>query len=283
MNNNFDALSALTFASTSDQRSDTELNLSVGIVQPLSFPYNLLLSVPDLMDPDVPYVYFYVYILGGKRVVFWGLYDKTEQQFIIEDGCRYATNQLSTMVKIWTQNQNIYAGNSVKDRTTETMARYVTPKEKVMTYSEYLQGKFLIGYFQGKINQTELEKRYPNLLEIIENTLQLNEYYDEDPFAQYIEDLNDQIIKYEKTINMTDVNRDLLSQVGQSIGQVVQRITNRFYDFIKSGQFEMDSFVSSLNQCPGFDQCSITYSEGCEVYFYGQEGYRSDLDLRRLL
>jgi hypothetical protein len=150
----------------------TDIDLSIGLIEPLNFPYNFFIKLNDLLDiydrdnkeyqnnnyqnnnyqdnnyQDNNYqdnnraIRFYIYSFGQKRIVLWGFYLVDTQEFVLEGGCRYSTMQLHKMLNAWKPNNFLSSGYSVKDRIQETMKRYfepeVTPK---MTIDQYFDLK----------------------------------------------------------------------------------------------------------------------------------------------
>ena len=94
------------------------------------------------------------------------------------------------------------------------------------------------------------------------------------------------ILKYENTINRTDLQKETLASLPIEAVEEIRTITAQFYDAIKSGKFTENSFYSSLDACPTVEECAQNFNEkGCEVVFYGNEelGILSPLDRSALL
>jgi hypothetical protein len=307
-------MQTLIWAEPELAQQQNQINLSLGIVQPLQFPYNLFLNFSNLIDPDSRFVYFFVYELGAKRIVFWGIYDKVDQTFSIDGACRYAPAQLAMMVRNWKEHNVNYVANSVMIRQPlkslmktfqehgfQFTGRQVTnlPSERytnlatepIQTYAAYLEAKFILGYYDNKISETELETRYPGLhdefIQQFENkthpSIVVGDY--DWKLAEYLADLRDEVRLYEEGINRTDLDQYLLPKVEHDIQATVAKITQRFYEAIKTGQFETETYYRALSRCPDLQACQVNAETECSVYFYGdvQQGLVNPRDPRLLL
>jgi len=246
-------------------------NLSISIVKPLNFPYNLFLNLEELSDPNLRFVYFFVYVIGEKKIVLWGVYDKVDDKFYVDGLCRYVPSQLNMIVQRWKAHHQTYVANTVKDRPTEIINRELGYERT--PYSEYVKNKYLLAYLDNKISREELENRYPGLYDEFITKFEdqtglipgLSEDYDV-VLDDYIEDFRDSILNYENTINRTDLNSYTLQNIDPELYNKIVRITKHFYDAIKTGMYES----ISISPCPQIEDCDPnTYESGCELYFYG--------------
>lgn len=307
-------MQALVWAQPELIQQQNQVNLSLGIVQPLQFPYNLFLNFANLMDPDSRFVYFFVYELGAKKIVMWGTYDKPTQTFSIDGACRYASAQLATMVKNWKQQGVNYVANSVMNR--EPLKNLMHAFERrgfaftgrnvnqiseeraaalfnkpITSQDEYLKDKFILGYYDNKISEEELNRRYPELLDTFirqfeattKPSMLVGDY--DWKLGEYLADLRDRVRAYEHGINRTDLDQYLLPTLGQNIQDAVAKITQRFYDAVKTGQFETNTYYEALSKCPDLQACEINPEAGCSVYYYGDvtRGFINPYDPRALL
>ena len=86
------------------KKENESLDLFVGIIAPLSSPFNLYFRVDDIigrgdLSPlSINLVYFYGYSLGKDRIIMWGLYDETTNKFLIDNACKWKT-QLNEVLK----------------------------------------------------------------------------------------------------------------------------------------------------------------------------------------
>lgn len=251
--------------------SQEQENLSIGIVKPLIFPYNLFLNLNELSDPYSRFVYFFVYVIGQKKLVLWGVYDKIDDKFFIDGLCQYSPSQLNMIVQRWKDHHQTYIANSVKDRPIEIINRELGYKPT--QYSEYVKNKYLLAYLDNKISLDELEKRYPGLHnEFIINFEDktglipgLSEDYDL-ILHDYIDHFRHTVLEYERKINRTDLSSYTLRNIDHELYDKIVRITEHFYDAIKTGMYE----TMYISPCPEIGDCDPdTYKMGCELYFYG--------------
>jgi hypothetical protein len=290
-------MQTLQFATRSAQAQEQQ-NIYLGIVKPLTFPYNLFLNFSNLMDPDLRYVYFFVYVLGAKRIVMWGVYNKLDQTFSIDGSCRYAPSQLAGMVKEWQAHNTKYVANSVANR--GPLRNLINQLEQhgvtytgrgvvnlthgtgeglwvkpITSYSQYLQDKFILGFYEGKLSREEVDDRYPELLDdfIIEfeKTTKPSPVMGDYNYklGDYLADLAQVVRSYENSMNRTDLDTYRLPGLAENLQDVVAKITQRFYDAVKTGQFETSTYYDALEQCPDLQACQIENEAGCSVYFYG--------------
>lgn len=277
-------IAATTFKQDKGQdRKNEQDDIDVGSIEPLTSSYNLFLNMKMLTDPDEPDVNFYVYSMGLKRVALWGKYNKYDQKFKYDGSCRYRANILAEMNRRWLDNGYKSAGTAVKNRINEYADRYAeglalkegrVPEDKIKTHSEYLEYKFLLAYYNNKITQKELNKRYPNVLSNFENRMYLlcdscdNLDY---IFMEELGLINDKVIKYEQKLNLTDLS-PTMRQLNMNVQQTVEKITERFYQEVKNGKFQKNQFYNNLVQCPEVDECHLLDPDNyqkCNVYDYG--------------
>lgn len=268
-----------------------DLSAHLGIIMPLKFPFNLFLNLSNLTDPDMNLVYFFIYALGQKKIVMWGVYDKTTQEFHIDGECRYNTQQISTIVGNWRKNQYQYTSNTVEDKIDQTMKKYLSDDTKHITYSQYKFYKTILGYYRDLISEEELLVMYPAALD---------EFYEEASkylripvtnqnfelaLFDYLDVISEQVKNFESKINRIDYDRDVMRSVAANVAESIHKITQRFYDTLKYGLLNSNEFYNQLDTCPNLGECvNATRGNNCEVYFYGNGdlGYLSPRD-RRLL
>ena len=133
------------------------------------------------------------------------------------------------MITEWKSNDFVYTGNSVKNRPAEIINGYLGQKQ--MDYSEYLQSKYILGYFDGLISEQEINFKYPGALDRVYNV------NPEISLTDYLSGLRSTIQNYEKNINRIDLNNDLISLLNINLYNTVNNIIQGFYDNIKNGQF----------------------------------------------
>lgn len=270
-----------------------DMEINIGVVTPLTSPYNLFLNVKQISDPESELVYFYVYSFGKKKVILWGVYVKNTEEFIIEGGCKYAVKNLNKYLKEWKKRDYSYIGNSVYNRVNTVISKELGVK--LWDYDEYLRYKFILAYYEDRISEFELQKRYLNepyiFLDEVYEKYNLNELIDDErEISQAIDSemlsLKDQIRKFEININRTDLNREIMRSLPSEIKERIKYITELFYKAIRFGYYTEGIYYANLEDCPDLEKCVENYNgAGCEVVHYGDEelGMLSSKDLSVLL
>ena len=270
-----------------------DMELNIGVITPLTSPYNLFLNVRQIVDPDSEAVYFFIYSFGKKKVVLWGVYLKNEEEFVIEGGCKYAVKNLNKYLKEWKSRDYSYIGNSVYDRITGTIARELGQRR--WEYTDYLRYKFVLAYYQNLISEDELKEKYSEepyifldevyekykLDELIDSEDEINEVLNEELIS-----LEKEIREYEANINRTDLNRQTMFSLPKSVRDEIKYITELFYRAIKLGYYTEGAYYTNLEKCPSVQECAENYNSlGCEVVYYGDNdlGMLSSKDLSELL
>jgi len=91
-----------------------ELDLYVSLNSRLDDPYNVFVRVDDIINQK-SLIYFYAYSLGKKKIVIWGVYDKNNNEFLIDDACKYRLNDLKNILDVWKSNDYQFLLASVKN------------------------------------------------------------------------------------------------------------------------------------------------------------------------
>ena len=269
----------LVFAEASDSTLENE-ELNIGLVRPLASPFNLFLNFDQLINPDKLLVYFFVYSMGERKVVLWGVYDKPNQKFIVDGGCHYKGAQLLEITNRWKDRGYHYAANSVVDRITPTVAGYLGVD--MWTYEKYVDMKRLYRYLIGEISDEAMVKQYGDyfLYELVPVGVDLTDDYE---LREFMLSLEAAIASYESQINRTDLSEGVMSRINRSVQKLLLEITERFDKQIQTGKFDLESYEKSLKSCPASDKCKINGKSPseCEVYVYGSDGhlYEGDPDL----
>ncbi len=256
------------------------MEINIGVISPLTSPYNLFLNIEQILDPNSEVVYFFVYSFGKKRVVLWGVYLKENEEFVIEGGCRYTVSQLNKYINNWKGKDYSYIGNSVTNRISDVMARELGNKR--WAYTEYLRYKFILAYYDNRISETELEERYPeepdiflenfyrkyDLSELVDTEIEITEQLELE-----LSRLRNEITKYEKSINRTDLSMQFINSLPTKAVEEIRFLTEKFYEAIKLGRYTEGNYYTALENCPTTEECAQNYNTaGCEVVFYGDEG-----------
>jgi len=264
----------LSFAKLNKQ-VNTEEQINIGIIRPLQSPFNLFLNFEQLINPDARYIYYFVHTLGQKRIVMWGVYDKSDKMFIIESGCRFNPNQLLEMTNKWKENGYKYTSNSVYDQITPTLSKYLDVE--MWTYDEYVDNKRFLRYLTGELSHDEMAAKYGE--DFFYHFMPTKvDYTDEFELQEFILNLQMEVQKYEKLINRTDISDNVLAAISGPVKSLLLELTSRFDRQIQDNKLSESSYESILNACPTLKACKSGNGEECEVYSFGTEGHLSDLD-----
>jgi len=233
----------------------TQDELSVGLVQPLTSPYNLFLNLDQLITSDQ--VDFFVYSIGSQRKILWGRYIKSTDIFQIDSGCEYKPRQLYEITLNWTRSGYTYIGNAVLNRQDKLIQEYLG-EDTGMTYEEYTQLKYLAAYMQQEITETEYESVYGPLPDIPEEP---EDYYD------YLADIQEQIQTFEEDFNRFDLNALIMQRLTRPLRELVERITEKFRNAVAVGDF------TNLPHCPTYEECYLNPDTACHLYFFTEPDF----------
>jgi hypothetical protein len=238
-----------------------EIDLTnVGIVQPLDNPFNIFLNLKQLIEPDDRFVYFFIYSMGKRKIILWGVYDKQLQTFNIDEACRYNPEQLYMTTMNWIKRGYKYIGNTVVNRPLVLMSKYLD--EPRMTHDEYSQKKYLLGYLDGKVSLELYENKYGP----IEKDLPEEDY----EILDFKDELELELKDYEKDINLIDVT---IKGLDNHLLITINKIMKRFHDAVALGKINTDYYEKMLQKCPSYDKCTESIDESCGLYFYGNRDY----------
>ena len=104
-------------AQSKAQRESDDLDLYVGLKTGLDDPFNIFLRVSDIASQK-ELIYFYAYSMGKKKVVLWGVYNRSTNEFLIDNACRYSPNDLKYMLDTWKTHDYSFYFYSVRNRIT---------------------------------------------------------------------------------------------------------------------------------------------------------------------
>lgn len=249
------------------QEAQDQLNL--GIIHPFESPFNLFLNFEQLIDYNKRYVYFFVYSIGKRKVMLWGVYDKKKEQFIVDGSCKYKPVQLKEITDKWLKSGYKYVGNTVMDRITPLIEKYTDTA--VMDYDDYVDKKRLWRYLNGEIDEKQMIKKYGR--NFLENLLPEDINPDDDYIMEeYKFDLGKELAKYEKMINRLDLNHQLLGLLNTPIKRLVADISKKFENAIQTGKFYSQNYENMIKACPNFEQCRAKANKECQLYTFGNVG-----------
>lgn len=127
-----------------------------------------------------------------------------------------------------------------------------------ISYSEYVQRKYLLAYLRGRISEADYEERYGSLPKLPHDLM------------QYIEALEEELHKYEQTINRVDLSPNLPRNLR---GEVIF-ITNLFKEAVGRGAINTPEYEASLDYCPTLEDCELAPYGECNVYFHAEPEVR---------
>lgn len=104
------------------EQEQDKLDLFVGLKSPLNDPFNVFLRVSDLEHNNI---YFYAYSLGKKKVVLWGIYDRSTNEFLIDQACKYNVNDLKSLLEVWKKQKYSFFFSGVRDRISSRMTQNI--------------------------------------------------------------------------------------------------------------------------------------------------------------
>ncbi len=156
------------------------LDLYVGFVTPLNSPFNFFVRKKDLEISD-NLIYFYSYSIGKNKVILWGVYDKDNEEFLLDDNCKYSVSQMKEIVDNINKNGYEYKFSESKNRI--TAAKTFSDMNVSRKYARELYIKFK-SYFVSNL----VEYGYIKLSDIDEKDVELT--YD----IEDIEDVINEII-----------------------------------------------------------------------------------------
>ena len=116
-----------------------QLDLYVSLKTSLGDPFNVFLRVKDIQDKS-DIIYFYAYSLGKKKVIIWGIYDQKDNEFLIDDACKYQANDLKGILDTWKNHDYNFFFSGVKDRIKSSVLQnllFVDRKSDVALFTKF--------------------------------------------------------------------------------------------------------------------------------------------------
>jgi len=105
------------------QKDVDDLDLFVGLRSPLNSPYNIFLRLKDL-ENDSDIIYFYAYSMGTQKVILWGIYEKSSDEFLIDNSCQYNPNDLKYILDTWRNNEYNFFFTAMRNRIVNRVTQY---------------------------------------------------------------------------------------------------------------------------------------------------------------
>jgi hypothetical protein len=136
------------------QRESDDLDLFVGVKTSLNDPYNLFFRTSDI-STQAQLIYFYAYSMGKKKIVMWGVYDRSTNEFLVDNSCLYHPNNLKAILDTWNTNAYDFISSSGKDNITSRMIKNNSFHQGEVKAAEGLYGDFK-RYFMAKLTRDGL-------------------------------------------------------------------------------------------------------------------------------
>ena len=275
-------LAYLTGLSERDQ-----VDLYLGVRAPLADPFLFFVRMDDLTNPRGKYIYYFGYSMGKKKIVLWGVYDRRDDEFIIESRCRYHPSDLISISRNWKNNGFSYLSNSVLDRGRQKIldnSGIGAGHDLIKNPEEYRTYKYIVSYFTDRITEEKLIRlTYEDVLDDLNRLFirryrisPLSDYYDF-RFWEFLDEIEGQVKTYEQAMNRYDVDKAMVGQLGGDVKRAVERLGLKFTRFIESSPYAYSSYLSEIPECPARDACRSGDDKTCGVYnfgihdFYGEE------------
>jgi len=241
----------------------------------------LFLKIDDIINTQSQFVYFMVYSMSPKITVYWGVFDKINNDFIFDSGCVGNLKKLNDMLNKWKEHGYQYTANVVQDQIKPLLNKYrgITKQKGKISFDYPLYSifmrvvngienghsvdrddliKFKIAIFDTFIKDPEFSYASNDIDHIVRlYESQIDRIYDLKK-----DDINQQMRDYEATINRIDINNDLRQQMIE-----LRRITTLFFDKIKHGEYFYHNRVTDI--CPDIDECQVKNKVSCGAYEYG--------------
>lgn len=158
-----------------------DLDLHVGLIAPLTNPYNLFFKVADIMS-NASQIYFYAYSIGKDRIVLWGLYDEDTNEFLVDNACKWTKQLNEILASLKSRDYDFYASSS-KDNISSRISQNIVfddlkeVKAEVSTFK-----RLLLERAKGNMaNGQEYDELYLKLAEYAPQILKkkyLNDLYE---------------------------------------------------------------------------------------------------------
>ena len=82
---------------------------------------------------------------------------------------------------------------------------------------------------------------------------------------KHIKKIRKIVTEHEKKINRTDIDKDTLRGIINH-QDLLQVIVDKFYDEIKSGPYNNNSFYRAMEKCESREVCKKSSAEACDIY-----------------
>lgn len=261
------------------QKKSTEQYL--GITLELNDPFHLAIRLTDLNNNN-KYAKIIVYSIGSKKEILWGTYEFKNKQITYESSCKYKISELSKFLKLWYSKNFETVSDIVLNRIKYVMLYMTDNTDKFINYDEYKILKYIQQYLQNKINYDTLEKNidfselqkilpkiniYPETNKYTEIDDIIDLEIDVDDLKQYLTTINKAITDYEETLNLSNIDNDVLNKIVINKDKIYE-IIKTFHSDIQYGKFNTNSFYNALHSCLSESDCKKVgfYPDVCSLY-----------------
>jgi hypothetical protein len=248
----------------------------MGIAHELKDPFHLAVKIDDLNKSSVKVI---IYSLGTKREVLWGWYYPKTRMFEWSSGCKFKISLLGPFLKSWNAVGITTVADFVKNRIYEVINE-ITGSVEGITRNEYIALKYIINYFNKKIDYETLEaelidfdlmslinkldihiESYPEISQDIDYEFDINK------LKPYVKTINIEIQKYESNLNLITIDRDILHDLVAGTDTLKQMIFD-FQKEVEYGKYNTSNFYNSLSECISETECAkLGFNpEPCDIF-----------------
>jgi hypothetical protein len=189
------------------QKQSDSLDLFVGLKSGLDDPFNVFLRVDDLKNnKDV--IYFYAYSLGKKKAIIWGVFDKVNNEFLVDSACKYQPNDLKQILTNWNKNNYSYYFNTVRNRISSRV-------NQEMIFDDREKETTLFGKFQEYFIAHLIKEGLISSNDSIKNTLSKKETFDSE-YDNILSSISTEMVKYIKNVNKDEYS-DVMNVIYEQI------------------------------------------------------------------
>lgn len=281
-----------------DNLRQEKLDTYLGIARGLSDPFNLFINITDI-EENRNLIYFFSYSMGVKKVVVWGIYDRSTDKIEIESGCRFTSWKYITYINTWKEMNYQIHTTLTKNKFSSLIDKYVGKSGdplKINNETDLKAWKYMMAYFDNNINEedfiflfdrldlSELSYNYENynlgkspILDFYD-LFNIDDFTEEEELNIIRDQIEDEVKSYEKKkLNFID------NTSPKTIKTVVMRIAELFIDYISRSDYVGNESIKLLPVCPQLiSDCDIDQLEDetneCSVFTFGRSSFSSKDD-----
>lgn len=287
------------------EKKNAELDIYLGIISRIDDPFIVFVRLQDL-NLKHDYIYFFAYSLGLRKIVIWGKYIIATDKFHIQNACQYEVQELINLTRDFKNRLYVYTSNAVTNRIKDTMIKQeadyslyqnkkfgftINRKEYFHNYDEYIITKYILAYFNRKIDEKQVEARLKEIKIDLESVLEdfyldfETEYYEQHKkpidkndtvkydilFDEYLSEKQTLVNEYEKHINIDTVDTKI-----RVLYPIIKLMSDKFKIYIQHSPYAKRVLSSGLPICPRKNECDSDNNNGsenhlCELYTWGSD------------